>query len=524
MLSLFGGAQRFILLIGDEGAILLRMAGLTVRDRCFAPSASPADRAEMEAMLAEAPRVPLLLLVDVLEQSFVKETVPPVGLLDEAGVLQRKLRTTFPESRIKGARYLGRDPRSARKDKQYLLVSVPETKLMSAWLEWARDLRNPVQAIALLPLESLDLATRLSAALHDKVDRPDWVVLVTRQRTGGFRQIVVHKGELVFSRLTQSVPPDASDADIAATIDREHKLTMGYLRRMSYNEDQGLDVIVLAQPGVEQALLRLGMPSAQLKVISPHDVAQALGMKNVATPDDPYGEIVHAAWVAMRRRPLLALMPDEIIHHRLGSLTLRAGYALTFSVVGYLSFDLTSAYLRSQDLRDQVAHFSQAATALSDELNHAIEIRGGYSVSAPEVSDTIDLYDRLQAAVPDPMPLLAILAGRLGPEVRANKVVWVVDEGAEIARSRLVVTFDILEVEGDVVAAMAVSDALGADLAAALPGLDVSVTGPPADVLPTQSLVAELDLLGGGPREEERTFTTEITVRMSRTFVEEVQQ
>jgi hypothetical protein len=183
MLSLLNGGHRFILLIGDEGAILLRMVGSTVRDRCFAPSPAPEDRVEMEAMLAEAPRLSLLLLIDVLEQSFVKDTIPPVGLIDEAGVLQRKLRTTFPDARIRGAKYLGRDKRSARKDKEFLFVSVPETRLIAAWLEWARDVRNPVRAISLLPLESLSLATALSQSLHSKAERPDWVVLVTDRKS-----------------------------------------------------------------------------------------------------------------------------------------------------------------------------------------------------------------------------------------------------------------------------------------------------------------------------------------------------
>jgi hypothetical protein len=508
----FLSGQRFVLLIGDEGAVLLRMAGSTVRDRCFAPSPEPEDRTEMEAMLAEAPRLPLLLLVDVLEQSFVKDTIPPVGYIDEAGVLQRKLRTTFPDARIRGAKYLGRDRRSARKDKEYLFVSVPETKLIAAWLEWARNARNPVRAIALLPLESLTLATRLSESLHDRGDRPDWIVLVTRHRTGGFRQIVLHKGELVFSRLTQSAPPDAGPAEIAATVDREHKLTMGYLRRMAFNEEQGLDVIVLGQPGVGRELLRLGMPEHQLTVIAPHDAAAMFKLRGVADPEDSYGEIVHGAWAGQRRRPSLALMPEEIVHHQVGILTTRAGYVATVLVVAYLSYGLVDAWLVGADMKEEADRLAAMSAERAAELNQAIRLRGGYSVSAPEVTDTIELYDRLEAAVPTPMPILAALASRLGENVRANRINWAVSASSIGGQAQLVLSFDILDSGGDVEVAMEISQSVADQLAGLLPGMEVVVTGPPLDVLPTQSLSGQLDLSTAAAEAEERVYTTEITI------------
>ncbi len=514
MLSLLSGGSRFILLIGDEGAILLRMAGNTVRDRCFAPSPAPEDLLEMEAMLAESPRLPLLLLVDVLEQSFVKDTIPPVGMLDEASVLQRKLRTTFPDARIRGAKFLGRDKRSARKDKEFLFVSVPETRLIAAWLEWARNARNPVRAIALLPLESLAMATALSNSLHGKADRPDWTIMVSQHRTGGFRQIVVHKGQLVFSRLTQSLPHGASAAEIAATIDREHRLTMGYLRRMSFNDDQGLDIIVLGQPEVGPELVALGMPEHQVKMITPHDAAAMFKLKGVAEADDPYGEILHGAWVGQRRRPVLPLMPDEIVHHQVAMMTTRAGYMVTVAVIGWYSYQLVNTYLANLELADQAELLLQISLERTDELNHAIQVRGGYTVSAPEVTDTIALFDQLEAEVPSPLPMLAVLASKLDEGMRANRVAWSVNGTVDGAEAVLVLAFDILDAGGNVETAMSMSNAVADQIAGLLPDVTVEVTGPPLDVLPTQSLSGQVDLSSDAAPVEDRIFQTEITIRV----------
>lgn len=513
MLSVLN-AQRFVMIVGDEGAVLVRMKGAEVVDRCFAASAEGEDRAELEAMLEEAPRLSVTMLVDVLEQSFVKDTIPPVGLLDEGGVLQRKMRTTFPDARIKGALSLGRDKDSSRRDKRFMFVALPESPVIDAWLAFLREVRNPVAAIALLPVESVSLATKLSADLHEKNRAPDWVVLVTRQRTGGFRQIVVHKGELVFSRLTQSLHDDATIEDVANTIEREHKLTMGYLRRMSFNKDQGIDVIVLAQPEIERVLLSKGFQPSELSVITPADAAERCKLSGVAGEDDDFGEILHAAWLAQRRRPVLPLIPEEIVQNRVAALTTRTTYALTAIVVCYASFQMGDAFLESVRLEEISDQLRITEQILQDDLDDAFENVGKFTVSAPEVRDTIKMYERLGTEGPSPMPLLARLAVELGQETRLNEIQWRLEvrPGGDVAR--LIVSFDILNAHGDVERAIETSDRLHAQVAEMFPDYLVEVTAPPADILPNQSLVGTIDLSVTEGQAEELSFTTELLIEV----------
>jgi hypothetical protein len=139
-----GVSSKFVLVIGDEGATLLRVVGARVRDRCFASSSDPGDSAAMADMLAQSPTTAIHPLIDILEQSFTKETIPPAGMFDAARLIQRRLDAAFPNLEIKGAHYLGRDPGSERRDKRYLLAGLAGSPALNGWIAWIKARRNPV--------------------------------------------------------------------------------------------------------------------------------------------------------------------------------------------------------------------------------------------------------------------------------------------------------------------------------------------------------------------------------------------
>ena len=489
----FGSSNKFVLIIGDEGAVLLRVTGSRVRDRCFAPTSDPSDSAQMREMLSDSPSTPLYPLIDVLEQSFAKESIPPVSMFDAAGMLQRRLSTAFSEAKIKAAHYLGRQD-GERRDRRYLLAGLPASPALDGWIDWINQAPNPVKPFSLLPLEAVSLARNLSNMFHRRGSRPQWVMLVTRQRTGGFRQVVIRGDEFVFTRLTQSLPEDASAGEVAATIEREYKLSMGYLRRMSYSDDQGLDIIVAGTPEIGQELLNLGMSPSHLRMVTTHDAAERLKLAGVADATDSYGEVLHGAFFAQKRRPVLALLPEELYEKRAGALTTRAAYLFIAVVVGYASFGLSETYIESQEIDRTHRDIALMATEREAELDATASLATSFLVSAPEVADTVATYDRLSTNAPSPMPFLALIGPTLGPDIVVYEVDWTVEEEAGLRNIRLAVTVHLDSTIGDMEDAVAVTDALAERMAAIMPGFEVRVTDPPVDILPSQNLIGEVAL------------------------------
>jgi hypothetical protein len=114
------GKKRFILLIGDEGAILIFMQGAKVLRRLFAPSASPSHSEAICEIMKANPSVPITLLMDVIDQQYVPHTFPPVSALSVGGLVKRRLDRDFQPEDLKGRCKLAATKPAVRNGNTYL--------------------------------------------------------------------------------------------------------------------------------------------------------------------------------------------------------------------------------------------------------------------------------------------------------------------------------------------------------------------------------------------------------------------
>ena len=203
--------SRFVLAIGNEGGLL------AASGRRRAPGALAGGRPSTRrpcrpcaAALAGAPSCPLVVVGDLLEQSYRKEAVPRLNPRDRAKVLSRRLERAFPETPLKAALRLADDPEEPRRAELSDGRAAAGAADWDRWLGFLRQVDNPVPALTLLPVEAAGMVGRLVRALAP-AERPphDWAILISRQGTGGFRQIVVHQGELALTRLTPRLAAEA---------------------------------------------------------------------------------------------------------------------------------------------------------------------------------------------------------------------------------------------------------------------------------------------------------------------------
>jgi hypothetical protein len=69
-----------------------------------------------------------------------------------------------------------------------------------------------------------------------------------QHRSGGLRQIVVKNGEIALTRMTPIAENDENSAAWVEDVVQEFKATMSYLSRFGYSPDEGLEVILIANP------------------------------------------------------------------------------------------------------------------------------------------------------------------------------------------------------------------------------------------------------------------------------------
>ncbi len=283
--------RKFVLIIGDEGAILIFMHGSKVVRRMFAPSPQPSHSEAMMEIMRAQPAVPLTILADVIDQQYVPQNFPPVSKLSVGGLVKRRLERDFQPDDLTGALQLGRD-KAGRKEWRYLLISLAKTPLVSEWIDLLVELPNQLKGIYLVPVEAANYVNQLAKKRGGAL-RP-WQLLISHNKVSGFRQVVMQNGKLIFTRVSQAID-DAIPAVIAGNVEQEIINTVEYLKRLEFRDSADLDATVIISQDVIDTLDLNRFNFASAEALTPLAVAERLNLEQAALSADRFGDVVMAA-------------------------------------------------------------------------------------------------------------------------------------------------------------------------------------------------------------------------------------
>lgn len=295
---------KFVLFVGDEGAILVYMQGKRVVRRLFAATPEPTNTRGLIDALSNDPKAPVSILIDMIDQSYVKQTLPPVSQLSVNKLISRRLDRDFSKDDLKGAIILGRE-KDGRKDWNFLMVSLANTPILSKWIELVVERPNPFSGIFLLPIEAEIYTKKLVEKSGIKSDSK-WQLLVTHNKVSGFRQVVFQNGRVTFTRMAQSIGESVPDV-IAGNIEQEIINTTEYLKRMGFSEQAGLDTYIIVSDDIKSCIDPKKIKSTNVEIFTPHQVAEALDLQQAAMPEDHFGDVVFASFFGSVKKHQLTL-------------------------------------------------------------------------------------------------------------------------------------------------------------------------------------------------------------------------
>jgi len=420
---------RVVMILGNEGAVFVRLTGDGVAEQRYVATPDPDGRAAAHAVLHADASAPVAILLDVLEQHYRETTIPRVGWNDRRKLLKRKLGQAFGADHVATSLYLGEaapEEGERRGKYRYFLIGVPITAEIRAWLDLVIDAGNPVEGMALLPVEA-------SALVHDLAERGDtrsappvWEVLVTHHRASGFRQIILKNGQLIFTRLTPNLEGDAGVADTVDNIHGEIRSTMTYLRRLGFTDTDSMDLVVLAGSAVSANLDRRQMRTRQLRTLTPADAADKLdlrlaagdraGAEAGADTDSSASDDLVAAWYGRRPWARLHLDTPELLRARALSAVPLAAYALAALTVvgaaGYGSWQQLQLGRERAELQELTGTRARLRTARSD----FIAARPPDQPRMGEVALVVNSRRALAAAAPVHVPVVRALSRVTGAD------------------------------------------------------------------------------------------------------------
>ena len=180
-------------------------------------------REHLEKFLEARLDYPLIIVNDVIEESFRNETAVHVSANDRRALLERKLSYSFRNTSYRAARITGREA-SGRRDDTVMLSAITKPELVNPWVDLVLSKKIAVQSVNSVAF----LTERYLAKFESK--SPEHLMIISAEDGTSLRQTFLKQGRVLFSRLTTL--PSSDPVTIGASIYQESLQIRQYLERI----------------------------------------------------------------------------------------------------------------------------------------------------------------------------------------------------------------------------------------------------------------------------------------------------
>jgi hypothetical protein len=422
---------KFTLIIGDDGAVLALMNGTKLMNRLFASSPALSDRREISSLIAKYPSVPIYVLLDSMEQSYTQQTLPAVSSLSINKLVKKRLERDFSESDIKSAVSMGRST-SGRRDWMYMFISTPMNTALSEWLNYITSLPNKFLGIHLLPVEMESFLNRLNKHLYKKgEEEPEWRLVVTHNKTGGFRQVVFKNKRVIFTRL---IPPGKENLPdiIAGSIEQETLNTLDYLRRLSFEDGNKIDITMIVASEIKNSLEGSNIRDQKLSIFTPYEAAQLLQLKAITNKDDKFADLLLINNF-ITSRPVLKFFNPET--KRLNNLLLIytwSFHAMVAIIPIFILMCLISAY-QIFNVSKQIGEVENNKANIERKWKNARKTDNYDIDDANKITDAVTIYNRIAKNSKPPLVLIEKMILATQQEALVKSLNWHLEDDKVVA-------------------------------------------------------------------------------------------
>jgi len=383
--------------------------------------------AEFALMLKTMPGVPVLFLVDSVDEDYRLETLPHVGGSDRRAMLERRLRQTYRTSPFVSARVQNRKrTRGRRSDDDFLLAALTETSAILPWVEIAVAQRMPIVGIFTAPTVMPAAVTPLGLTASAQ--------LLVSRHAAGMRQTFLRDGQFRFSRLTPL--RGANDTSVGGSTGAEIINTRMYLNTLqATTADEIVDVVILDQ---DDSLVPLhdSVAAAQGPVRVRRIGRQEL-MRRLKIPDTAFSATPDALPLHLlgRANPLENLAPARLQEgyriHQTGRVLLGATAGIAAIAVVWFAVNLT-AVSRIEAETVAIARETAQLQATYAELTRQFPAS---PAPAPTLKLAVDAFEHIRTHARTPEDLFGVISRTLEthPTITLNSIGWRHSRAADAA-------------------------------------------------------------------------------------------
>lgn len=420
--------EKIVISVGDAGAIFSYFENGKLSIRLFAATPSPEDTASFLDMLRNNPEVPVIMVIDVMDQSYTQQTLPAVGKLSINKLVKQRLKREFAETDLTGFINLGRNS-DGRKDWNFIFISIPAIYPISQWIEFLNSVPNKFEGIYLLPVESVGAIREVcnKIASDDGRKPSEWKMLVTHNKVGGFRQVVTKKNQIVFTRMIgggQDTIPDI----LAGSIEQEILNTMEYIKRLSYNESSSLDIVITVSEDIKACLDPNKLRAKYVTIFTPYELSRRIGFNDSSHRNDKFVDTLMASYFVKHKRRMQLTTPEMRKINNIyltKSIIKRAVMVMIPLFIAYVGFMGYKTWQLIDDIAVNATNLKSIQAVYEKEISSFNEQNQGLSLEmATKVNNTAKLYLLLSGRENNPLSLISQFGKIKNSEILVKEFTW----------------------------------------------------------------------------------------------------
>jgi hypothetical protein len=262
--------------IGEEGIVVAYFIGNKLTKKTFVRSTNEQDSIELRKILLTDPDAYIHIFIDVQDQTYVQRTLPAISTFSISKLAYKRLEKETPKTHLKSCLQIGRTD-VGRNDWIYVFISTAFESPISTWIQFFERYQNIIYGIHFLPVELSCVVKHLKKTYNSSNHKVSiknylkfftfgnknkdhgnisiWEVLLTLNKSGGFRQVVFQDGKVIFTRLLNSIIDPNPDV-IAGSIEQEITNSLEYLRRLSLKEKDEVYINMIVSSDIKKNIRR----------------------------------------------------------------------------------------------------------------------------------------------------------------------------------------------------------------------------------------------------------------------------
>lgn len=236
-----------------------------------------------------------LILVDVIEEEFVADSIPKLSSGDRKGLIERRLSKRFPRTAYR----LGIPQNRPVEDKDVVSVlysAITNQELVDPWLDIIARHKTPLVGVCSVPLIGIEFLREFRKPAENSL-------LVSHHQGDRLRQVFAKAGFPTSARLSRIEPADGPEFDSSLIEEIEH--TRKYLERTRLlQQSDPLDVYLISDQRIAEraSSMKDSQSGFRLHFIDSKEVAARFGLSVDVRPE--HMEALFLAW-CIRKRPKL---------------------------------------------------------------------------------------------------------------------------------------------------------------------------------------------------------------------------